>query len=54
MPWVWEGSTKRVLVMEFIEGVSVGGDHVQGLPQAKKDMVRPPPLSPSTFRSRWV
>ena len=41
-PWVWEGSTKRVLVMEFVEGVSVGGDAVQRVPQAEKDLVRLP------------
>ncbi|KZV86495.1 ABC1-domain-containing protein [Exidia glandulosa HHB12029] len=39
VPWIWEGSTKRVLVMEFVEGVSVGGDIVQRLPQAEKDLI---------------
>ena len=25
VPWVWDGSTDRVLVMERVDGVSVGG-----------------------------
>jgi len=24
VPWVWDGSTNRVLVMEYIEGATVG------------------------------
>jgi len=40
VPWVWEGSTDRVLVMEYVDGVSVGGDAVHRLPQADRDEVR--------------
>jgi len=39
VPWVWEGSTKRVLVMQFIDGVSVGGDQVQHLSQEDRNTV---------------
>jgi aarF domain-containing kinase len=39
VPWVWEGSTKRVLVMQFIDGVSVGGDQVQQLSQEDRNAV---------------
>ncbi|EJD42990.1 ABC1-domain-containing protein [Auricularia subglabra TFB-10046 SS5] len=39
VPWLWEGSTRRVLVMEFVEGVSVGGEAVQRLPQEEKDLI---------------
>ncbi|KAI0310775.1 ABC1-domain-containing protein [Amylostereum chailletii] len=37
VPWVWDGSTERVLVMEYLDGVSVGGDTVGHLSQADKD-----------------
>ena len=40
VPWVWEGSTDRVLVMEYVEGASVGGDAVHSLPQEDRDEVR--------------
>jgi aarF domain-containing kinase len=40
VPWVWEGSTDRVLVMEYVDGVSVGGDTVDRLSQADRDEVR--------------
>ena len=40
VPWVWEGSTDRVLVMELVDGTSVGGDAVHRLPQADRDEVR--------------
>ena len=45
VPWVWDGSTDRVLVMEYVDGTSVGGDAVHRLPQADRDEVRftPPP-----------
>jgi aarF domain-containing kinase len=39
VPWVWEGSTDRVLVMEYVDGISVGGDTVHHLPQADRDEV---------------
>ena len=40
VPWVWDGSTDRVLVMEYVDGTSVGGDAVHRLPQADRDEVR--------------
>jgi aarF domain-containing kinase len=39
IPWVWEGSTDKVLVMEFVEGRSVGGESVGGLSQRDRDDV---------------
>ncbi|KAJ7156143.1 ABC1-domain-containing protein [Mycena filopes] len=39
VPWVWEGSTERVLVMEMVEGVSVGDAEVAHLPQAERDEI---------------
>lgn len=44
VPWVWEGSTDRVLVMEHVDGTSVGADAVHRLPQADRDEVRFTPL----------
>ena len=40
VPWVWEGSTERVLVMQQMEGVSVGGNVVDELSQGSRDQVR--------------
>jgi aarF domain-containing kinase len=40
VPWVWDGSTDTVLVMEHLNGVSVGGDVVESLSQQDKDDVR--------------
>ncbi|KDQ54699.1 hypothetical protein JAAARDRAFT_60642 [Jaapia argillacea MUCL 33604] len=37
VPWVWEGSTDRVLVMEKVDGVSVGGALVDRLTQQDRD-----------------
>ncbi|KAA1467055.1 ABC1-domain-containing protein [Dentipellis sp. KUC8613] len=37
VPWVWAGSTERVLVMEHVEGVSVGGDVVSTLSEADRN-----------------
>ncbi|KAI0826511.1 ABC1-domain-containing protein [Trametes gibbosa] len=37
VPWVWEGSTDRVLVMEHVGGVSVGGSVIDGLSQRDRD-----------------
>jgi aarF domain-containing kinase len=31
VPWVWEGSTERVLVMERVNGTSVGDADINGL-----------------------
>ena len=44
VPWVWEGSTDRVLVMEHVDGTSVGADAVHRLPQADRDEVRSAPI----------
>ncbi|KAI0668966.1 ABC1 family-domain-containing protein [Trametes maxima] len=37
VPWVWEGSTDRVLVMEHVDGVSVGGHVIDGLSQQDRN-----------------
>ncbi|THH13313.1 hypothetical protein EW146_g6888 [Bondarzewia mesenterica] len=37
VPWVWDGSTDRVLVMEHVEGVSVGEDTVKRMSQHDRD-----------------
>ncbi|KAI0717669.1 ABC1 family-domain-containing protein [Cerioporus squamosus] len=37
VPWVWEGSTDRVLVMEHLDGVSVGGSVINALSQRDRD-----------------
>ncbi|KIK95697.1 hypothetical protein PAXRUDRAFT_826752 [Paxillus rubicundulus Ve08.2h10] len=39
IPWVWEGSTDRVLVMEHVEGVSVGDSSVSALPQEERNKI---------------
>ena len=44
VPWVWEGSTGRVLVMEHVNGTSVGDDAIFRLPQADRNEVRSVPL----------
>ncbi len=49
--WVWEGSTDSVLVMEHVDGTSVGGDAVHCLPQADRDEVRSAPC-PATLGRR--
>ena len=41
VPWVWEGSTERVLVMEHIEGLSVGEANVSSLGQRDRNDVFP-------------
>ncbi|EKM52457.1 uncharacterized protein PHACADRAFT_149121 [Phanerochaete carnosa HHB-10118-sp] len=40
VPWVWEGSTERVLVMEMVDGVSVGGNVIEGMPQEDRNKVQ--------------
>lgn len=40
VPWVWDGSTDRVLVMEHIDGLSVGDAAVNSLSQADRNDVR--------------
>ncbi|KIJ61251.1 hypothetical protein HYDPIDRAFT_97119 [Hydnomerulius pinastri MD-312] len=39
VPWVWEGSTHRVLVMEHVDGVSVGDPSVTALPQEERNEI---------------
>ncbi|KAN0080090.1 ABC1 family domain containing protein [Tylopilus felleus] len=39
IPWVWEGSTDRVLVMEHVDGVSVGELSVSALPQKERNEI---------------
>ncbi|KAG1791065.1 ABC1-domain-containing protein [Suillus plorans] len=39
VPWVWPGSTERVLVMEHVEGVSIGDAIVGGLPQEERNEI---------------
>lgn len=43
VPWVWEGSTKSVLVMERVDGHSVGAAAVHELTQRDRDDVSIPP-----------
>ena len=40
VPWVWEGSTDRVLVMEHVNGVSVGEADSSALSQQDRNDVR--------------
>lgn len=49
IPWVWEGSTDRVLVMEHVDGVSVGELSVSALPQEERNEVRGPVVHPSPY-----
>lgn len=39
-PWVWEGSTRHVLVMEYVDGVVMGDAAVSGLSQKDRNEVR--------------
>ncbi|TFY65323.1 hypothetical protein EVJ58_g2052 [Rhodofomes roseus] len=39
VPWVWDGSTQRVLVMEHVEGVSVGGSVINSLSQEDRNHI---------------
>ncbi|KAK0480292.1 ABC1-domain-containing protein [Armillaria novae-zelandiae] len=39
IPWVWEGSTDRVLVMERIDGISVGEANIKALSQPDRDTI---------------
>lgn len=40
VPWVWEGSTSTVLVMERVDGVSVGEAIAENLTQQDRNDVR--------------
>ena len=44
VPWVWEGSTKSVLVLERVDGHSVGATAVHELAQQNRDDVSHPLL----------
>jgi aarF domain-containing kinase len=39
VPWVWPGSTERVLVMEHVEGVSIGDAVIGALPQEERNEI---------------
>ena len=39
VPWVWDGSTERVLVMERVGGLSVGGNVVETMSQNDRNEV---------------
>lgn len=39
IPWVWEGSTSTVLVMEKVDGVSVGEANAANLSQDDRNEV---------------
>lgn len=39
VPWVWPGSTQRVLVMEYVEGVSIGDTIIGALPQEERNEI---------------
>ncbi|KAL1739828.1 ABC1 family-domain-containing protein [Schizophyllum fasciatum] len=39
VPWVWPGSTKEVLVMERVNGISVGEERVKRLPKERRDEI---------------
>lgn len=39
VPWVWKGSTDTVLVMQYLDGVSVGEGSVETLSQGDRDLV---------------
>jgi aarF domain-containing kinase len=40
VPWVWPGSTERVLVMEHVEGINIGDAVIGALPQEERNEVR--------------
>ncbi|KAG2034193.1 ABC1 family-domain-containing protein [Suillus americanus] len=39
VPWVWPGSTEHVLVMEHVEGVSIGDAVIGALPQEERNEI---------------
>ena len=39
VPWVWDGSSDKVLVMEHVDGISVGDAGVSTLPQIDRNEV---------------
>ena len=49
VPWVWDGSTEQVLVMERMNGVSVGSNIVNKLSQGDRNQVHTIQSSPTMF-----
>ncbi|KAF8119482.1 ABC1 family-domain-containing protein [Boletus edulis] len=45
IPWVWDGSTDRVLVMEHVDGVSVGELSISAFLQEERDEVSGPVIA---------
>ncbi|KLO18725.1 ABC1-domain-containing protein [Schizopora paradoxa] len=39
VPWIWDRSTERVLVMQKMDGISVGSTTVETLPQPERDEI---------------
>ncbi|KAI6118022.1 ABC1-domain-containing protein [Pisolithus sp. B1] len=39
IPWVWEGSTKHVLIMEHVDGVTMGDASISALPQTDRNEI---------------
>jgi aarF domain-containing kinase len=39
VPWVWPGSTERVLVMEHVDGISIGDAIIGALPQEERNEI---------------
>lgn len=56
VPWVWDGSTDRVLVMEHVGGTSVGDADISRLDQRDRNDVRTILLLASTCPSSltWI
>jgi len=48
VPWVWAGSTSTVLVMEHVDGVSVGEADTKNLTQSDRNDVCSPLRFPSS------
>jgi aarF domain-containing kinase len=42
VPWVWDGSASTVLVMEHVDGISVGEANAHNLTQEDRNDVRDP------------
>jgi len=51
VPWVWDGSTKSVLVMERVDGHSVCASAVHELTQRDRNDVSVPP---SLIKAQWT
>ena len=53
VPWVWEGSTKSVLIMERVDGHSVGAAAAHELSQRDRDDVRTSRLMKAKWRLKF-